>query len=446
MDTNERNQERTRRKPATDPDRRGQRPDAAPSGKKNKSQPERRKAAEGTAAQRPAARAEGAKAATEKKPRPEQKTPAAQRTAQQRKETPKDRAAAAPAPKRNPAQSGKKKAAAKQKRPTDAQYQPYKAAEKRKKAARAVSVQKFFSAQNPVVSFAANTGKKLGAKRKRDRKAKNTPAVIYTQPAPFNRNRLLIQLITVIAVVVALIMGLSVFFKVKTITVTGAEVYSPWAVREASGITEGVNLLTFGRAKASGQITANLPYVKSVRIGIKLPDTVNIEIEEEDVVYAIRSEDGIWWLINSDGKVVEMTTGGNASNYTKVVGVTLTSPRAGERGEATEELPTETNELGEFIPLTVTGQQRLDAALSILKLLEANDIVGEAASVEVGNLDDVILWYGTRYQVNLGNMDRMDYKLACMADAILQMSDYQTGILDVSFQTWENQVGYTPFE
>jgi hypothetical protein len=32
-----------------------------------------------------------------------------------------------------------------------------------------------------------------------------------------------------------------------------------------------------------------------------------------------------------------------------------------------------------------------------------------------------------------------------MNDAILAMSDYQSGILDVSFTHWKDQVGYTPF-
>ena len=72
-------------------------------------------------------------------------------------------------------------------------------------------------------------------------------------------------------------------------------------------------------------------------------------------------------------------------------------------------------------------------------------VVGEAASVDVTSTEDIILWYGTRYQVNLGDTSRLDYKIDCMNDAILQMSDYQSGVLDVSFTIWPNQVGYTPF-
>ena len=141
------------------------------------------------------------------------------------------------------------------------------------------------------------------AERKRRREEKRpTPVVVYTQPLPFNSSRLLVQLLTVTAVVVALIMGLSVFFKVENVVVHGANVYSAWAIQEASGISEGDNLLTFSRARANGQIQAKLPYVEKSRIGIKLPNTVNIYIEETAVTYAIQTEDGIWWLMKGSSR------------------------------------------------------------------------------------------------------------------------------------------------
>ena len=287
--------------------------------------------------------------------------------------------------------------------------------------------------------------KRYSRKTESSRPKTPTPAVIYTQPLPFNRDRLIVQLITVTAVVLAIVMGLSVFFKVKTITITGADTYSAWAVREASGISEGDKLLTFSKIRAASQIMANLPYVKGVRIGIKLPDTVNIMIEEESVVYAIKSSDGQWWMMDSDGRVVEQANNAKAATATQVLGVTLEARTVNEKGVATEMTPSETNELGELIPVSTTGAQRLTAALQILKALENNDIVGEAASVDVTSTEDIILWYGTRYQVNLGDTSRLDYKVDCMNDAILQMSDYQSGVLDISFTIWPNQVGYTPF-
>ena len=307
----------------------------------------------------------------------------------------------------------------------------------KKKSALSVLAESFQNAKRPKKRASRKTGS--------SRPTTPTPAVIYTQPLPFNRDRLIVQLVTVTAVVLAIVMGLSVFFKVETITVTGADTYSAWAVREASGISEGDKLLTFSKIRAASQIMANLPYVKGVRIGIKLPDTVNIMIEEESVVYAIKSSDGQWWLMDSDGRVVEQANNAKAASTTQVLGVTLEAPAPNEKGVATETIPTETNEIGELIPVTTTGAQRLTAALQILKALENNDIVGEAASVDVTGTENIILWYGTQYQVNLGDASRLEYKVDCMNDVILQMSDYDSGILDISFTIWPNQVSYTPF-
>lgn len=296
--------------------------------------------------------------------------------------------------------------------------------------------------------------KKLTEKRKRKsgHQGQPTPAVIYTEPAAFSRNRLVVQLVTVIAVVLALTVGLSVFFKVQHIYVSGAKVYSESAITEVCGINKGDNLLTFSHARAAALIQANRPYVREVRFGIKLPDTVNIIIEEDEVVYAVKDDTGQWWLMNSSGRVVTQGTSATVANKTQILGVNLDNPTPNEHAVAMESAPAvtdTTDPTGETVtqitPVTTTGAQRLDAALEILKALEANDIVGSAASVDVSRIDDIVLWYGTRYQVNLGDSTRLEYKIACMNSVIAQMSEYQSGVLDCSFTIWEKQVGYTPF-
>lgn len=296
--------------------------------------------------------------------------------------------------------------------------------------------------------------KKLTEKRKRKsgHQGQPTPAVIYTEPAAFSRNRLVVQLVTVVAVVLALTVGLSVFFKVQHIYVSGAKVYSESAITEVCGISKGDNLLTFSHARAAALIQANRPYVREVRFGIKLPDTVNIIIEEDEVVYAVKDDTGQWWLMNSSGRVVTQGTSATVANKTQILGVNLDNPTPNEHAVAMESAPAvtdTTDPTGETVtqitPVTTTGAQRLDAALEILKALEANDIVGSAASVDVSRIDDIVLWYGTRYQVNLGDSTRLEYKIACMNSVIAQMSEYQSGVLDCSFTIWEKQVGYTPF-
>ena len=372
-----------------------------------------------------------------------------------------ERPAPAPAKRRASAAPQKRRPSAGR----DAGYQPYRQANQRSKVQKKQNLRqrvgKFFSYQNPVAklfykedpsvfgddaSTVRREKRAAEAERKRKRAERlNTPAAIYTQPMSFNSRRLAIQMITILALVLALVLGMSVFFKVENVAVVGAQSYSPEAIRDQAGIKKGENLLTLGRTKASGKIIANLPYVKSARIGIKLPDTVIIEVEESPVLYSIQDQDGVWWLINSDGKVAEQTNAQTARGYTQVLGVTIYQPQAGETAVATEAAPTETDASGDPIAALVTGAQRLNAALQILQELELNDIVGDAASVDVSQLQDIVLWYGTQYQVNLGDIDRIALKISYMKSSISQMSDYQTGVLDISFTTWTDEIGYTPF-
>ena len=296
------------------------------------------------------------------------------------------------------------------------------------------------------------SAKRSQARRDEAKRNEKRPAVTYTDPAPFNLQRLILQLAVVVAVVAAIIVGISVFFRVEKVVVYGNDAYSAWQIREKSEIEDGQNLLTFGATRACGKIRTALPYIKTVRIGIRLPDTVNIYVEEYDVLYAIESSDGQWWLMTSTGKIVERVESGAATGYTKVLGVKVDNPQVGADAKAVEDLiqvpqgdgtsDAETAETeAQYI---VTGNDKLKAALLILDALELNDIVGEAASVNVQSLTSLELMYGTRYVVKLGNTGDMENKIAWMKQAIIQQNEYQTGILDCSFTTWTDQVGFTP--
>ena len=292
--------------------------------------------------------------------------------------------------------------------------------------------------------------------RKPAMQAQPAPEVVYTPAKPFNRGRLILQLATIVAVVLALSFGISIFFKVEVITVSGADKYDVWTVKEASGIEIGDNLLSFGEAKAAGKIKTALPYVQSVRIGIKLPDTVNIEIKELDVVYAIKDAVEQWWLITSDGRVVDKADLVAAGDYTQVLGVKLATPLAGQQAVAHEDqtVSTETTEadpLATIAPV-VKASDRLTTALNILQYMEECSIIGEAAYVDVAELGDIELQYGQRFLVKLGDTTQLLYKIKCMNAAINGkdesniLKEYDSGVLDISFTIKEDQVIYQPSE
>ena len=293
-------------------------------------------------------------------------------------------------------------------------------------------------------------------KRRPAAPAQPAPEVVYTPAKPFNRGKLVLHLATVVAVVLALSFGISIFFKVEVITVSGAEKYDVWTVKEASGIEIGDNLLSFGEAKAAGKIKTALPYVQSVRIGIKLPDTVNIEIKELDVVYAIKDAGEQWWLITSGGRVIDKADSATAGDYTQVLGVKLGSPVAGQQAMAQEEAPPEETTIDVLgLPTmapVVKASDRLEAALSILQYLEECSIIGEAASINVEDLGNMELQYGRRFLVKLGDTTQLLYKIKCMnaaingKDELNSLKEYDSGVLDVSFTIKENQVIYQASE
>ena len=279
----------------------------------------------------------------------------------------------------------------------------------------------------------------------RRQRPKQPDDVVYTEPKPFLRRRFILHMATVLAVVVALILGMSLFFKVETVTVAGMEKYSAWDVRQASGISDGENLLGISKAKISDSILKNLPYVQTVRIGIKLPGTVHIEVTEFPVVYAIEDTEGTWWLIGSDGRVADRTTSAEAMDITKIQGVRIVNPQLGSAAVAEEPEPT-TDEEGNEIPVTVYGRERLALALEMIGVLEENGILGNMASVDVTDLGALTMWYGSQYKVLLGDKSRLDYKIGAMNSAISQFGSYDTGTLDVRFTVSATEVILSPFK
>ena len=157
------------------------------------------------------------------------------------------------------------------------------------------------------------TGKPSRAKPARPKKEPEIQ-VQYTPAKPFNRNRFLLHMATVLAVVIAVVLVVSIFFKVDQVLVSGAEKYTPWEIKEAAGIRDGDALLGLSEAKITARIQKKLPYVGDVRVGIKLPDTVNIEIKELDVVYAAEDTSGAWWLMDASGRLVDKTDTAAAKN------------------------------------------------------------------------------------------------------------------------------------
>lgn len=277
-------------------------------------------------------------------------------------------------------------------------------------------------------------------RRKRAPVKKKEAQIQYTPAKPFNRNRFLLRLATAAAVVLALFAGMSIFFKVDStkILVAGAEKYTAWDVAEASGVRDGDSLLGLSKAKIGAKICKKLPYVDSVRVGIKLPDTVHIEIKERSVAYAVSDTMSNWWLLNAQGRIIDKADGAAVKSHTQILGVKLQGAMVGEQAVASEAAPTTPTD-APALPV-VSGKVLLENALRLIGALEKNGVMGNVDSVDVSDLSRLTLVYEDRFTINMGDNTKMDYKIASIKAVIKKLGDYDQGYLDASFTTHPAEV------
>lgn len=113
------------------------------------------------------------------------------------------------------------------------------------------------------------------------------------------------RILIMAAVVAAVVLSMVLFFRVRSVEVTGSAYYTADEIRAACGVAQGDNLLTLSRARIAGNIMAELPYVSTVQVTRRLPDTLELTVTEYDVTYAAQGADGASYLITADGKITE---------------------------------------------------------------------------------------------------------------------------------------------
>jgi hypothetical protein len=135
--------------------------------------------------------------------------------------------------------------------------------------------------------------------------------------------------------------------------------------------------------------------------------------------------------------------------------VKLATPVAGAQAVAQEEAQPSTEatdgvDMPTLMPVA-TAADKLQTALKILQYMEDCGIIGGAANVDVGDLGNIELQYGQRFEVKLGDTSQLLYKIKCMDAAIngkneSSLKEYDSGVLDISFTIKENQIIYQASE
>ena len=225
--------------------------------------------------------------------------------------------------------------------------------------------------------------------------------------------------VCVLLVLVAVVGGSIVFFRVDDITVEGGQRYSSGEIIAATGIEQGDNMFLLNKFDIIDRLEEELTYLDTVVIRRKLPSTIQITVTECTVAATVRNEDtGEWWLMSAGGKLLEQ--GAQFSVGTTVTGLTFREPGVGT-------------------PLAVEEDQRLQlAALTeILTALEQRNMLSQAQSIDLTLSGTVTLHYADRLEVKMKLSSDFDYQVRVLEKV---MEEYvltkwgaeDTGTLDMT--------------
>lgn len=232
------------------------------------------------------------------------------------------------------------------------------------------------------------------------------------------RKNLLTFLLAVAVICIGTVLVFSLFFKINSINVNGENIYSDKMVAEKSGVEIGSNLFRVNEEKLSAKLSKALPYIKSVTVDRKLPDTLVINVESTKEVAAV-SSNGVFVLMDETGKILDKDASMLRENVAIISGVKL--------GETAE---------GETVVLT--SEKKTDALISLLNAINSSGLE-LLTEINLKNVNDIKIKYDDRITFEVGSLTNIETKLA-RGEAALEKENeinaYSEGTLDLKTEPY----------
>ena len=249
--------------------------------------------------------------------------------------------------------------------------------------------------------------------------------------------------------------ALTMFFRVREVSVTGNQRYSVEDVLEAANVETGDNLFLLNKYAMAARIGERLPYVEAIRIHKHLPDTLSIELEECGRPLAL-AQDGAVWLVSASGKLVDCLEGSDTSGYGVISGCKLLFPAIGKplslversapaedpapSGGASTDESVEQDASGDGSSTdseSPVGSARVDYQRNLLALLAALGEERMMEQVDAVRLDDPAILrveYAGRFTVELPYGADFRQKFQALAAYLKsdEIQDNMTGIFDMT--------------
>ena len=253
---------------------------------------------------------------------------------------------------------------------------------------------------------------------RRRRRKKHTPDQMEQQRRGRKIFRVLGRVLLTGIVLAAAMVAMTVFFKVKTISVEGAEQYGSEELIAGMDVQKGDNLYLWNKNRVLSDLMHSFPYLESAQLRRKLPDGLVLTVTECTAAAAVRNEDNTFTYISAGGKVLE----NNAADggLPTVLGVTLNA------------------QIGDFL---ATGTDaHVDAMLNVLENMDAAGLLEKMSFLNLNDLTDVRIGYDKRFDIRAGSLVSGAFvKIFTKDPAYIDMAaymirTYSLGVLGLTIQ------------
>ena len=218
------------------------------------------------------------------------------------------------------------------------------------------------------------------------------------------RGRSLLQPLIFLLICAALVLGMSVFFRVAKIE----------EVVEASGIGTGDNLFFINRFSAASRIFSKLPYVDKAKVTRALPNRVTITIQESSAMAYVQA-DGGYWVLDQNCKLLKSVTESELTGLARVDGITPVEPKVGEVLNAGE-----------------ADAPKVTYLAAILGQLLTRDMASKVTVIDLSDASNPGFTYDGRFTVRLGANENVEYKFGMLQSAVSQLTASDAGTIDLS--------------
>jgi cell division protein FtsQ len=219
--------------------------------------------------------------------------------------------------------------------------------------------------------------------------------------------------IAVLLIGIILIFGISVFFRVSVIDVTGANRYSAERILSASGLKKGDNLIFVDAGAAANKVAKTLPYLNEVIIEKIIPDKVVIRVTESQPI-AVLKYNGNWWILDQKARALEQTDVIDAAGKINISGIEPVS-------------------LAEGLVIKVDESQetKLQYLTQVLGAINDAGLSGQVGQLDISNIGNITFTYTDRFTVIMSGGEDADYKLSLMQNVIEQLEPDEKGKIKI---------------